>query len=185
MQRQKSATTALIAINVVIYLLSIIGIGTVYQLGIFERAVIDGHQWYRLFTALFSHFSIPHILCNSIALLSIGPIVETAIGPKRFLAIYLLGGILGNFIAMVFHGVLQPNVLMAGASMSIFAILGHLVHIYLNRKRLFYYGFSSKFLRGIIITFILSSLGGGDFIGHFCGFIAGVIMSVLFVRRRA
>lgn len=184
MQRQKLATIALIAINVVIYLLPIIGIGTVYQLGIIERAVTDGHQWYRLLTALFSHFSIPHILCNSIALFSIGPIIETAIGPKRLLSIYLMGGVLGNFIAMVFHWMLQPNVLMAGASISIFAILGHLVHVYLNRNRLYYYGFSSKFLRGII-TFILSSLGGGDFIGHFCGFIAGVIMSVLFVRQRA
>ena len=36
----------------------------------------------------------------------------------------------------------------------------------------------------IVLNFLLSSPSGGDFIGHFCGFIAGIIASALLLRHQ-
>ena len=70
------AVPLFIAINIVIFLLSCAGIGTVHQLGVYAAAVINHGQWYRVLTAQFSHFNISHLLFNMAALYSIGHTIE-------------------------------------------------------------------------------------------------------------
>jgi membrane associated rhomboid family serine protease len=50
-------------------------------------------QPYQLFTYMFAHGGLMHILFNMIALAFIGPILESYWGPKKFLAFYLITGI--------------------------------------------------------------------------------------------
>jgi len=50
-------------------------------------------QPYQLFTYMFAHGGVMHILFNMIALAFIGPILEAYWGPKKFLAFYLIAGI--------------------------------------------------------------------------------------------
>ena len=64
-------------------------------------------EWWRLFTAGFVHFGILHIVFNMFILYLIGQVLEPAIGPWRFTAIYiasLLAGSLGALIIDPFVG---------------------------------------------------------------------------------
>ncbi len=174
----------LIAVNVAVFLLSHVGIGTVYQLGVSIPAVVNQRQWYRLLTAVFAHFSVTHLLCNMAALYSIGRTIERAIGSWKFLILYLSAGVLGNGLAMCFFLTTHQNVLLAGASGAIFALMGHLTHMYIMRGKYKLYAFGGGFIRGIALTFLLSSLSGGSFIGHLCGFVFGFIVSrIMFPYR--
>jgi len=52
----------------------------------------DFRPW-QLITYMFMHGGVQHILFNMLALFMFGPILEYAIGPKRFLNLYLISGI--------------------------------------------------------------------------------------------
>jgi membrane associated rhomboid family serine protease len=81
-------------------------------------AIVKGQYW-RFVTPLFIHIGIIHFLFNSYILYIVGNQLETILGPRRFLLIFLASGILGN----VASAVLSP-VVSAGASSSIFGLLG-------------------------------------------------------------
>src|SRR5262249_26396480 len=56
--------------------------------------VADG-EYYRLFTAMFMHFGVIHLLMNMWALWILGRELELMFGSLRFLAIYLVCGLGG------------------------------------------------------------------------------------------
>jgi membrane associated rhomboid family serine protease len=55
----------------------------------------DG-EWWRLFTSVFIHFGIAHLVFNMIALVMFGPLVERLYGSVHYLLIYLSAGIAGR-----------------------------------------------------------------------------------------
>src|SRR5574337_1715356 len=77
------------------------------------------HLW-RLVTPIFVHIGWEHFLLNFFSLIFIGRQIEDVFGSRRFLGIYLLSGIFGNILAFF----VQPNILLAGASTSLFGIFG-------------------------------------------------------------
>jgi membrane associated rhomboid family serine protease len=89
--------------------------------------VATGEYW-RLFTAMFLHFGVIHLLLNMWALWILGQYLERTLGPARFLALYLISGLGGSVAAYVF----QPGALTAGASGAIFGMFAALFVI--NRK---------------------------------------------------
>jgi membrane associated rhomboid family serine protease len=97
-----------------------------HRLGALEPyAVIHGHQYWRLFSALFLHFDYLHLTFNVFALYVLGPALERAIGSVRFVACYLIAG-LGSSIGVVMLA--QMNLVHAeqlvGASGSVMGIVG-------------------------------------------------------------
>ncbi|MDA3856385.1 MAG: rhomboid family intramembrane serine protease [Candidatus Woesearchaeota archaeon] len=74
-------------------------------------------------TSLFFHINIYHFLINVVILLMFGLILEKKIGSFKFLVVYLLSGILGNY-AQVF---LFEGTLILGASAALFGMLGALM----------------------------------------------------------
>lgn len=133
--RMWSVTTWLIAINVAVYLLNLLtrapenfDLGWLYIWGHFSAAtVIGGLQLWRFITFQFLHASFEHILFNMIALYFFGPMIEGYLGPRRYVAFYLLCGIAGACMYLVLWGlgVLGGGAAtpMVGASAGIFGIL--------------------------------------------------------------
>jgi rhomboid protease GluP len=80
--------------------------------------VARGQTW-RLFTAMFLHIGVLHLLSNLYALHMLGPLVEGYYGHTRFLAIYLVGGLTGSVASYAFSPASS-----AGASGAIFALIG-------------------------------------------------------------
>ena len=79
------------------------------------------HGWYfQLFTSMFIHASIPHIVGNMLFLLIFGLRAEEMFSLPEYLGIYLAGGFVGNIFTLAFG----PNFLSVGASGAIFALFG-------------------------------------------------------------
>ncbi len=86
-----------------------------------DGALRDG-SLLRLFTALFLHADWAHLLGNVVFLLIFGLPGERAMGPWRFLILFLLGGALANLVAVLFAG--TPERLIIGASGAVSAVIG-------------------------------------------------------------
>ena len=79
------------------------------------------HGWYfQLFTSMFIHASIPHIVGNMLFLFIFGLRAEEMFSLPEYLGIYLVGGFVGNVFTLAFG----PNFLSVGASGAIFALFG-------------------------------------------------------------
>jgi len=85
--------------------------GAMYSELIFRR------PW-QLVTSMFLHGSFEHLFYNMFALALFGSILEKIIGSKKFISIYLIGGLVAGLGAALFY----PAAL--GASGAIFAVLG-------------------------------------------------------------
>ena len=88
-------TTGLIIVNIAVFLLLTLFGRTedaAFMLdhgAMYEPYIIEGHEYYRIFTSLFLHFGINHLLNNMVILGAIGWNLEMEVGRIRFLIIYL------------------------------------------------------------------------------------------------
>jgi len=186
-------TTLLVAINVIVYLIlaimggSILNIptDTLVQAGAQNTALITstGEYW-RIFTAMFLHFSILHIGLNMLSLYLVGRTVEVLYGKWRYLAIYLLSGIIGGIVTFFF----QPDALAAGASGAIFGIFGAIgIFFIINRRALGAYGSGAigqwVFWLGLNLIWGFSTPGIG-ILDHIGGLVAGMILALIFMPRQ-
>jgi membrane associated rhomboid family serine protease len=122
------ATIALIAINVIVYLIEIGGGGgglnapsqrIVFDYGLFGPFVAEG-EVYRLVSSGFLHASLIHIGFNMLLLYFLGRLLEPALGTPRFLVLYFASLLAGSLGALI----LEPNSLGIGASGAIFGLAG-------------------------------------------------------------
>ncbi len=120
-------TIILIALNAAMYIYTSIvggnalttnlaGIPPLYQWNI---EVLHG-AYYQLFTSMFIHASIPHIVGNMLFLFIFGLRAEEMFSLSEYLGIYFVGGLAGNVLSLAFG----PNFLSVGASGAIFALFG-------------------------------------------------------------
>ncbi|MBJ8349789.1 rhomboid family intramembrane serine protease [Streptococcus zalophi] len=137
-------------------------------------------QLWRLVTPIFVHIGWEHFALNSITLFFLGRITEPLFGSAKFLILYLLSGIMGNVLAMV----LTPDVIVAGASTSLFglfaavALVGHYgINPYLKQL-----GQNYKLLIGINLLFNLF-MPGISIEGHLGGALGGVIVAIFLTTR--
>ena len=170
-------------INAVLWLLTEIILGgsttTLLNLGAnYAPYVKNGDTW-RLFTSIFLHGGISHLIFNSIALLAFGNMVENIFGKRNFLILYICSGISGSALSVTFNS----NVVSVGSSGAIFGMLGGLiVYYYYMRKINSFYAKGNLYGLGLMLMLNLfwglSSTRidnwahlGGLLGGMFCSFI--------------
>lgn len=188
-QHPTLVTNAIIVINLVIYtILAVlsqsldINQDVLVNAGAQNTPLIEATgQYWRIFTAMFLHFSIFHVGLNMLSLFFIGRAVEIFYGKWRYLVIYLVSGIVGG-IATFF---LEPNALAAGASGAIFGIFGALGVLYLVNRRAFGgSGAIGQWLFWLALNLVWgfsnTSIGIIDHIG---GLVAGMIIAYLLIPR--
>ena len=139
--------------------------------------LIEGGQWWRLLTPMFIHIGLPHLLFNMWALRNLGDFVERLFGTRRFLALYLATGLVGNISSFFFF----PTVLAAGASGAIFGVLGALVGFIVRRRHAIPPPMLAH-LRNSSLSFIALNLAFGfmvsgiDNSAHLGGLISGMLL---------
>ena len=184
-------TVALIVINIaVFFILTMFGDteDAVFMLqhgAMYEPNIIEGHEYYRIFTCLFLHFGITHLLNNMVLLGALGWNLELEIGKVRFVIIYFASGIIGNIVSLFYNLTLEQPAVSAGASGAIFGLMGALLYVVIaNRGRL---GRLSG--RGMLVMVILSlyfglTSTGVDNLAHIGGLVSGFLLAVLLYRRK-
>jgi membrane associated rhomboid family serine protease len=115
--------TFLVAANVLVFVLELAG-GTAFirRWALVPAQIVAGRHWITLLTAMFLHGGVMHIVGNMVFFWAFAPEIEDAMGHVRFLAFYLIGGIVAFLvqIAVAPHSTV-PNV---GASGAIAAVMG-------------------------------------------------------------
>lgn len=184
-------TVSLIAVNIAVFLiLSMFGDteNAEFMLrhgAMYDELVLNGHEYYRMFTCLFLHFGIDHLLNNMVMLGALGWNLELETGKVRFLLIYFVSGLAGNVLSLWYDVMSGQNVVSAGASGAVFGLMGALLYVVIvNRGRL---GRLSG--RGMLIMIALSLYfglvsSGVDNLAHIGGLVIGFLMSAVLYRRR-
>ena len=184
-------TVGLIVVNIAVFLiLSLFGDteNAYFMLehgAMYDPAIIEGHEYYRILTSMFLPFGIQHLLNNMVLLGALGWNLELEIGRVRFLIIYFGSGIMGNLLSLFWDVSRGESVVSAGASGAIFGLMGALLYVVIaNRGRL---GRLSG--RGMLFMVVLSlyfgfSSSGVDNFAHIGGLAGGFIMAVLLYRRK-
>jgi len=189
--KRQNCTIILIAINVIVFLLlSFSGMteDAEFMLGhgaMYVPYMMEGNEYYRLFTSMFLHFGIDHLANNMVMLAAIGWNLEYEIGKIKFLIIYLLSGLAGNILSAFGDIIIGEYAVSAGASGAVFGIIGALLYVVIrNRGRI---GTISG--RGLVLMVILSlyygfTSSGVDNLAHIGGLVAGFILGVLLYWKR-
>ena len=167
----------LIAVNVILYVIPIL-FGQYNNLinnySIWGPAIRDG-QVYRLFTGIFLHGGIFHLLFNCYALYVIGAQVENFFGKFKFAIIYLVAGISGALFSVMFGG----NSASIGANGAIFGLMGALVYFGYHYRVYLGNVVKSQIIPLIVLNLILGfSMSGIDNFAHIGGLIGGTLISV-------
>ncbi|HEV2236992.1 MAG TPA: rhomboid family intramembrane serine protease [Ktedonobacterales bacterium] len=155
-------------------------IGLYYYGGQFAPVMLhDPLQWYRVFTAMFLHASIPHIGLNMLSLYFVGVVVEQLFGHWRFTAVYLVSGILAGVAQ--FLG--PQGGISVGASGAIFGIFGAFgAFIFLRRNLL---GRAANAVIGqwlfflvinLVYSFVNPDIALYDHLG---GLVSGIVLGAL------
>jgi membrane associated rhomboid family serine protease len=118
---QTPVTTALIVINVVLFVAASASDSLTTKSWLFPIVMQNGGQWYRLFSSFFVTNSLLDVGLNMWCLFIIGRLIEPGLGLWRYLALYLLSGLGGSVAYYLLGNPLQPA---AGASGAIFGLFG-------------------------------------------------------------
>ena len=148
-----------------------------------------------LFTSMFMHGGLLHLLGNMWFLWIFGDNVEDEIGRFRFVMFYLLSGIAAAAAYVAFNS--QSKLPMVGASGAISGVLGAylVLHPRARVKMLMFIRFVSMpawcYLLVWIVLQVLAQSQASEtsgprvaYLAHIGGFLAGVILSVLVVPRQ-
>ncbi|MCH9699756.1 MAG: rhomboid family intramembrane serine protease [Gammaproteobacteria bacterium] len=179
-----------------------------YQLGVVPSillgtqslpAELDGiPAWMTMFTSMFMHGGLMHLLGNMLYLWIFGNNIEDCMGHVRFVLFYLLCGIAAVFAQVIPNP--ESTIPMVGASGAISGVLGAYLLLYPHARVLVMipFGIMSRTIRvsalyvlamwfGIQLVSSIgsdSSQGGVAFGAHIGGFIAGMVLIPYFRDKR-
>lgn len=138
------------------------------------RSLTTDGQWWRLLTSVFVHGGIMHIGYNLLTLFLIGIFLESFVGSKRFMIIYLVCGIVASIVSLYWH----ENTISVGASGAIFGMFGLVLALMLIN-------FIDRGLLKFVLIFIginlLIGLSGMiDTAAHLGGLICGFLIGLTY-----
>jgi membrane associated rhomboid family serine protease len=185
-------TQALIAINILAYIVESAGGASlgggagggdiINHGGLLGPAIAQQHEYWRIVTSGFLHYSLLHIFFNMFFLYVMGAILEPAIGGLNFAAVYFASLIAGSFVALLF----EPGVVTVGASGACFGILGALIVVARDRGiPIWQSGLGITLLINVVFSLSVRGISiGGHLGGLLGGFITGFLIVELAEKRR-
>lgn len=128
-------------------------------------------EFYRLFTAIWIHKDIVHLISNLLFLFIFSVRLEELKQGYIVILTFIVSGIIGNIATFAFL-LLQININSLGASGAIFGLLGALVYLLRGkskheRRKMYYF----------IFIFLTITIGQDtNVISHFFGFLGGFLL---------
>jgi membrane associated rhomboid family serine protease len=144
----------LIVANAVMYLASQVYPILFYRL-LLVPALIPIQPW-TLVTYMFLHGGLGHIFFNMLGLYIFGMRVEARIGSRHFLWLYLVSGIAGGLLSLVF----SPRVPIIGASAAVYGVSLAFAYFW-PRDQILMFGVVPIEARWLVVLYALVDLFGG------------------------
>ena len=177
-------TYIIVALNMAVYAYTSIVSGdfmetsydVILQYGQVNYFVMNGLYW-QLFTAMFIHVNIIHLLGNMLFLLIFGLRAEEMFSIQEYLLIYLLSGLAGNLLTLLFGPLAPPS---AGASGAIFGLFGACT-IYIHRA------VGQSIVGALLYSLFWLMISAGpevNNLAHLGGLIAGLLIGYFLALRR-
>ena len=133
-------------------------------------------EYYRLLTCIFLHAGFAHIICNMYSLIVIGPQVESFYGKLKYLFIFLVSGICGSILSLVFS---SSNIVSVGASGAIFGLLGAIIYFGYHYRVYLGNVLKSQIIPVIILNLVIGfMISGIDNFAHVGGLIGGLFAAM-------
>lgn len=131
-------------------------------------------RWWTLFTAIYLHGSLLHILFNLLWINQLAPAVEGVYGRSRLIVIFTAAGVLGFVVS---NWVRIPFTI--GASGSIFGLLGAMVHYGRSRGGTFGVMVFRQYGQWALVLFVLGfMIAGINNFAHAGGFLGGYLAAM-------
>ncbi len=182
------ATPLVLGVNVVVFVVMLVsGVDIMTPLtkdlltwGANYGANTTGGEPWRLFTCMFLHIGVIHILFNMMVLWNVGPLIERLLGNFGFLVAYVVSGLAGSLASSAWN----PYIVSAGASGAIFGLYGVLIGFLLRHKE----GIPKEVLLGLqkdAVVFVGYNLVYGfmlpntDVAAHLGGLLGGFLCGLL------
>lgn len=175
-------TSSMLAIALVITLAvgATNDVGVLMRSGAMVRGLVDGGEWWRIFSCVFVHVGGLHLLVNVIGMAFVGKLTEEVFGTARTFALFGVAGFAGSVASYL----ASPAGISAGASGALFGLLGAVfVELTWHRKR-----YRTAWKRGMgmaLAVVIVAQVGYGfmypviDQWAHGAGLIAGVLFGAI------
>lgn len=190
--RQIPATFALITINVAIFIFTWVSIGTfqepqwtfgLLRIGAeFNPYTLD-KEWYRIFTHMFLHGSVPHLILNMYGLFVVGSELERLVGTTKLLWVYFVSGVAAALTSLYF-GLFAIGV---GASGAIFGLFGFdlIIGFFLSRQQ-------QRSVTPLVVNFVvflainlaIAKAVHADTAAHIGGLVAGAVIGLFSLLTR-
>ncbi|WP_148714651.1 rhomboid family intramembrane serine protease [Chitinolyticbacter meiyuanensis] len=186
--RRFPVTALLIAANVAVFLLQLAsGVpidgahgAQLVNWGANLSVLTLGDEPGRLFSSMFLHIGVLHLVVNMYSLLVLGPMVERFVGSARYSAIYLGAGLAGGLTSALWN----PVVISAGASGAIMGLAGaYLALLLLFRDHLPH---ATAAIRQLAVVIVLNigmgfAIPGIDNACHLGGLVGGALLAAAYV----
>ncbi|MDO5518930.1 MAG: rhomboid family intramembrane serine protease [bacterium] len=185
--RYPVVTIGLVVANVIVFLLCALTGSTEDTMHLYDwgasayGAVVNEHEYYRLFTAMFLHAGPEHLINNMFVLIIIGERLEKILGKIRYTLVYLVTGLAASVGSIIYYQLIGENVVGVGASGAIFGVIGGIFYMVVR-----YRGRQTGITTNRMILFLMLSLYSGvsnasqvDNTAHVVGCLSGIIMTFI------
>ena len=180
----------LVLINVVVFLLCLLTGDTLYVMG--RLSVVEtimNKEFGRVLWAMFLHSDVNHLFNNMLILFFLGAMIEKEIGHIPYSLLYLLSGVGGNLLSVLFKLMSNDWSASIGASGAVFGLDGVLLALVLFAGR----KMPTVTPVRVVLMIVLSLYNGfsGTNIdntahvgGLFTGFLSALVLCVMQRRKR-
>lgn len=145
--------------------------------------------WTSFISYAFLHGGLLHLAMNGVFFLSVGGMLSRALGPVRFLILFVVTSVIG---ALVFGLIAETNGPMVGASGALFGFIGALKAWewrYIRTTGASAQGFwrtiAALVAINVLLAFIMPGGGGLAWEAHLGGFIGGFLIAPILAPRFA
>ena len=185
---RSTVTVTLVALNIVLFLLTLLFRETVYNAGVLDvyRVMTDG-EYNRLVSAVFLHADFSHLFSNMILLFYLGAVVERNIGHILFAMLYLISGIAGNAATLLYEVTHFQSWTSLGASGAVFGVMGAMIVLLLKVPRAQRTGSSLLPRVGFMVAYSLFTglrSSAVNNIAHVAGLVTGAALGYIFTFQK-
>ena len=144
--------------------------------------VLVQQEYWRLLTSVFLHSGLYHLGSNLIAQVFLGNAVERNLGHIKYLFLYIVSGVGGNIISVLYDRTQGVNTYSVGASGAVFGVMGALIVLIIKGRKKLRTG-SSMLVRAGFAVFYAVYAGFRtpytDNAAHLGGLAFGIALGVL------